>query len=80
MRKKELDCDKCPIKGYSQEICKLHIQHETKESSHHQASPSQAWGKKAALVAGIGLVGVVAGATLLPALGMKVLVGDLLLP
>ena len=83
MKTVKSECDTCPIKGYSTEICKLHMKHMSnspKKSSDDPSSetPECTWkvlGKKAAVGAGIGVVGSFAGLGILPALGLKAVLG-----
>ena len=80
MKKTELQCDACPIMGYSPDLCRLHRSHLAKEknsSSHKQGNSLQSWSVKAAVGAGIGITGAVFGMAALPAFGMKAILGHL---
>lgn len=69
-------CSNCSFRGYSREICKLH----SKKTLHgHSCSGEKySWkffGKKAVIGAGIGVTGIFAGLAVLPAFGLKVILG-----
>lgn len=79
MNKQTSNCDTCPFRGYSTEICKLHSKHahDSLECDDNDCSWTS-WGKKAAIGAGVGITGVFAGMAVLPAFGMKAILGHFL--
>jgi len=75
------ECDTCIIKGYSPDLCKMHLKHmahQSHQSSHKKSSITPEMAKKlggsAAVGIGIGLLSSVAGIALIPALGIKALI------
>nr|WCC90932.1 magnetosome protein Mad7 [Desulfobacteraceae bacterium] len=73
---KQKKCDNCEYKGYSLEICKLHMKKmqcdpelETKNYKIKTMSKSAAYG------AGIGVLTVIAGIAAAPVIGLKALIG-----
>jgi hypothetical protein len=85
MKNTHSQCSTCSIRGYSNDICKLHYKTMSKEGCvHHTENQPQeecSWkslGKKAAIGAGIGIAGTCAGLAVLPALGLKALLGHTL--
>ena len=81
MKKPKSECDTCAIKGYSPDLCRMHLRHmakgEKRCASQPESIPWRRWGRNAALGAGAGVVGTVAGMAVLPTFGMKALLGHL---
>ena len=81
MKKTKSECDTCPIVGYSPDLCRMHLRHMAKGkkrySSQPESIPWRRWGRNAALGAGVGVVGTVAGMAVFPSLGMKAVLGHL---
>ena len=77
MNTKESPCRSCIFKGYSRELCTLHRKKITNGQS-CAVEPECSWkyfGKKAFVGAGIGFAGMFAGLAVLPAFGMKAILG-----
>ncbi|MBF0209270.1 MAG: hypothetical protein HQK64_04400 [Desulfamplus sp.] len=78
-------CDSCAMKGYSPELCKLHIRNMAKtfhanaknldSSDSCPASPIAKYGKTAAVGAGVGLVAACGSVALIPSVALKALFG-----
>lgn len=77
MKKTNLKCDCCPVRGYSQEICTYHLKHPNGREEGCSTSRWGFWGAKALVGAGVGLTGVVAGMAVLPVVGAKAAIGHL---
>jgi len=68
------------LNGYSQEICRFHARSLIKQGrgKEEECPMWEYWGKRAALGAGLGAGGVIAGLAVLPLFGMKAILGHLL--
>ena len=72
------ECESCTIRGYSPELCKMHLQHVAKEKNIAKpTSPLKNLGGAAAIGAGVGVTGCLAGMAIAPALGAKAILGHL---
>ena len=80
MQKTISECETCPIKGYSPELCKMHLRHlatreEKDHSSHTEEDQWLSLGRKAVIGACIGVTGALVGMAALPSFGMKAMLG-----
>lgn len=75
------ECDSCIIQGYSPELCKMHLKHmerpTTGKTPAIDPETAKHVGYTAAIGACIGVAGTIAGMAVVPALGMKALLGHL---
>ena len=76
MKSIKSQCTNCSFRGYSKEICKIHSKKAMngQTCSVHECS-WKSFGKKAFIGAGIGVTGMFAGLAVLPALGLKAILG-----
>lgn len=76
MKPSHSPCTHCSFRGYSKEICKLHSR---KVMNGHPCGVQEcSWkslGKKAVIGAGLGVTGIFAGLAVLPAFGLKAILG-----
>ncbi|MBF0232187.1 MAG: hypothetical protein HQK65_04015 [Desulfamplus sp.] len=72
-------CDSCEIKGYSPELCKVHMRKMVSgkydEDCPHYTHSLLKYGKTAAMGAGVGLVAVCGSMCIIPAVAIKALFG-----
>jgi len=76
---KKKTCDNCEYKGYSQEVCRLHIKKMHCQTDHPTAFETSATRltKSAACGAGIGAMTALAGVVAAPVIGLKALVAHI---
>ncbi len=74
------ECETCEMRGYSPELCKIHIQHlvHSKKTDNPSKSGWRYWGVKMAIGAGVGVTGAVAGMTVVPVFGVKAMLGHMM--
>lgn len=75
----KLKCEECDIQGYSPQLCQLHQKRHSSTNGTEVTPPKwMAFAKPALIGAGLGATGTLAGLAVLPALGMKALLGHAL--
>ncbi|VEN74113.1 magnetosome protein Mad7 [Candidatus Desulfarcum epimagneticum] len=74
-------CAICPLRGLFPEVCKLHRAQMMKKNARGAPFVKNewvCWGAKIVTGAGVGLAGAVAGMAVVPALGVKALLGHMI--
>jgi hypothetical protein len=71
----KLPCETCMIQGYSSHLCKLHRKNHKGDCQQSSDSNWKSMAKPALIGAGVGVTGTFAGLAVLPALGLKALLG-----
>ena len=80
MEKKDSQCETCELKGYNPDFCKWHKKKIT-EIDIKNCRPQRFYkkvGKTAVLGAGVGVVAATAGLAVVPAVGLKGVIGHVL--
>jgi len=75
MKKIRTKCLHCSLRGYSPDFCKFHHENVPPGLDDDENECLLFWSKKAAIGAGAGIAGMVAGMAVLPAFGMKAILG-----
>jgi len=72
-------CELCEYKGYSQEVCRLHLKKMkcNHDNIYYDSGKAKQIGKKACYGAGIGFVATATGLAAAPIIGMKTIIGHL---
>ena len=80
MKAKGSPCSRCIFKGYSKELCTLHRKKVATDClcSTLAECSWKSFGEKAVIGAGIGVAGIFAGLAVLPAFGLKAILGHTL--
>ena len=82
MKKIRITCETCQFRGYSLDFCKLH-QKKIAEVTDENCQPyyremCKKVGKTAALGAGVGVLATTVGIAVVPAIGLKAIIGHTL--